>query len=423
MAIQTIQPRPALEQAVACRACGHPLGEPFLDLGMMPLVNSYRSPERLAEAEPFFPLRVQFCERCYLVQLEHVACPDQVFSEYAYFSSYSDSWLRHARQYCHDMVRRLGLTPEQHVVEIASNDGYLLQHFVPFGIPVLGIEPAANVAAVAREKGIETLVAFFGEETARRLRDAGKTADLLVANNVLGHVPRPDDFLAGVSVLLEARGVATFEFPHLLRLVVETQFDTIYHEHVSYLSLHALDGLLAACGLVAFDVEELPTHGGSLRVHVCHAGRAARAPTPAVEAVREHERAAGVTQSERLHRFAADVVRVKCGLLEFLSDARRQGLRSAAYGAAAKGTVLLNYCGVGREFVEFVVDRSPHKQGRFVPGTLIPIRDPSVVFQERPDLLLILPWNLREEIMQQMSGIRSWGGHFVVPVPEVQVHA
>ncbi len=423
MASQTIQAQPALDKVVACRGCGHPLGEPFLDLGMMPLVNSYRSPERLAEVEPCFPLRVQFCERCYLVQLEQVACPDQVFSEYAYFSSYSDSWLRHARQYCHDMVRRLGLTPEQHVVEIASNDGYLLQHFLPFGIPVLGIEPAANVAAVAREKGIETVVAFFGEETARRLRDAGKTAHLVVANNVLGHVPRPDDFLAGVRVLLEPRGVATFEFPHLLRLVAETQFDTIYHEHVSYLSLHALDGLLAACGLVAFDVEELPTHGGSLRVYVCHAGRGARAPTPAVEAVRTHERAAGVTNRERLHRLAADAVQVRHGLLEFLSDARRQRLRIAAYGAAAKGTVLLNYCGVGREFVEFVVDRSPHKQGRFLPGTLIPIRDPSVVFEERPDLLLILPWNLREEIMQQMSGIRSWGGRFVVPVPEVQVHA
>jgi SAM-dependent methyltransferase len=415
-----------LERSVAararCRFCDTRLGDPFLDLGMVPLVNAYRTPAQLAEMEPFYPLRVYVCERCFLVQLESLATPEELFQDYAYFSSFSDTWLRHASDYCAQAVERFGLNESHQVVEIASNDGYLLQYFLPRGLSVLGVEPAANVAAAAREKGVPTVVRFFGAETARILVEEGKAADLLIANNVLGHVPDLRDFLLGTAILLKPSGVATFEFPHLLRLVEEKQFDTIYHEHFSYFSLTAVEAIFAAYELAIVDLDEIPTHGGSLRIHVRHAARAA-SPGPRLVEVRERERAAGLTRIERYLRFAAEVREAKCRLLEFMIDQKRQGKSIAGYGAPAKATVLLNYCGIGSDFIDYTVDRSPHKQGRYLPGTRVPICHPDRIAETRPDYLMILPWNLREEVMRQMAGIRAWGGRFVVPIPEVQIHA
>jgi len=402
-----------------CRSCGAPLTRTFVDLGLSPLANGYLRPDQLGQMEPFYPLHAYVCDACLLVQLEEFESPAQIFSDYLYFSSFSRLWLDHARAYAGHMIGELGLGPRSLVVEIASNDGYLLQYFKEQGVPVLGVEPAANVAQAALDKGVPTEVAFFGRETARRLCARGVVPDLIAANNVLAHVPDLDDFVAGFKMLLAPAGILTVEFPHLLRLIAGLQFDTIYHEHFSYLSLLAIGPVFARHGLAIVDVEELPTHGGSLRLFVAHAG--SRAVSPRVAALCETERAAGLGRPEGYDGFAEAVIRVKCDLLEFLIGARRAGRRIAAYGAPAKGNTLLNYCGIGPELVGFTVDRSPHKQGHVLPGSHIPILAPEAVFERRPDDLLILPWNLRDEIMEQMSGIRAWGGRFVVPIPALEV--
>ena len=406
--------------AKACRFCQAPLHESFADLGMTPLSNSFIAPDKASAMEPFFPLHAWVCSSCRLVQLEDFESPQHIFSDYIYFSSYSESWLRHAEAYAEAMIRRLGLTDLSTVVEIASNDGYLLQYFKRRGVQVLGVEPAANVAAVAAGKGIPSDVAFFGKETAKRLRDAGVVPDLMTANNVLAHVPDINDFVEGFAVLLKPDGVVTVEFPHLLRLMQDTQFDTIYHEHFSYLSLHVVQRIFAGHGLRVFDVEHLPTHGGSLRVFAGHHA-STHAETPAIAAVLTMEDQAGLERNEPYRRFARKVVETKCALLRFLVDARAAGKTVAAYGAPAKGNTLLNYCGIGPELVAFTVDRSPHKQNMLLPGSRIPVRAPEAIEAAKPDYVLILPWNLREEITAQMSVVRRWGGQFVVPIPTVEV--
>ena len=408
------------EDPFRCRFCEAALTREFVDLGSSPLANNYLTREETLEAEMFYPLRVLVCDRCFLVQLPVQATPDRIFSDYAYFSSYTDSWVRHAKAYTDDVVERFGLDGRSQVVEIASNDGYLLQHFVARGIPVLGIEPAANVAAEAERKGISTRVEFFGSALARELA-AGGQADLVVANNVLAHVPELNDFVAGIATILGPNGIATLEFPHLLRLVEQNQFDTIYHEHFSYFSLTTVRTLFAAHGLTVFDVQELSTHGGSLRVYACRSAFGRRLVERAVAALLEREAAAGVCDLEWYSSFSEKVKETKRSLLGFLIDARRNGKSVAGYGAPAKGNTLLNYCGIRADLVDYTVDRSPHKQGRFLPGTHIAIHRPDQIFQTRPDYVLILPWNVKEEVMQQMAGIRTWGGRFVVPIPEVKV--
>jgi 2-polyprenyl-3-methyl-5-hydroxy-6-metoxy-1,4-benzoquinol methylase len=405
----------------ACRFCGAALKLSFADLGMSPPSNSYLEAEELNRVERFYPLHAWVCEKCFLVQLEEFETPEQIFSDYAYFSSYSDSWLVHAKAYAEAMVRRFGLGKANFVVEIASNDGYLLQYFIAQGVPVLGIEPAANVAAVAEKKGVPTLVKFFGTKTAGELAAAGRKADLIAGNNVLAHVPDLNDFVRGTGVLLKPSGVVTMEFPHLLRLMQENQFDTIYHEHFSYISFVVAERLFAAHGLTLFDVDEIPTHGGSLRIYARHAANAALPVSHKVAELRERERAAGLERAETYHSFAEQVKATKRGLLKFLIGAKEAGKRVAGYGAPAKGNTLLNYCGVRGDLLEYTVDRSPHKQGRFLPGVHIPIHAPERIMKSRPDYLLILPWNLKDEIIEQMAGIRSWGGRFVVPIPGVQV--
>jgi hypothetical protein len=404
-----------------CRCCAAPLSVKFADLGMTPMANSFVPPERAHGMEPYYPLCAYVCEECQLVQLAAFESPEAIFGDYLYFSSFSESWLRHAEAYVTRMIERFALGPSSSVVEIASNDGYLLQYFKQRGVPVLGVDPAANVAEKAIAKGIPTEVAFFGAETARRLQARGVRPVLMAANNVLAHVPDLHDFVEGFRILLAPEGVATFEFPHLLRLMDQNQFDTIYHEHFSYLSMSVVEALFARHGLTVFDVEELKTHGGSLRVFARHAANDALARTPAVAAVRGAEQAAGLGKSDTYRRFAEGVVNSKCALLEFLIDARRSGKQVAAYGAPAKGNTLLNYGGIGPELISFTVDLSPHKQGLLLPGTRIPIRAPSAIVEEKPDYLLILPWNLKEEIASQMAVIRDWGGRFVVPIPQVEV--
>jgi SAM-dependent methyltransferase len=402
-----------------CRFCGARLEHVFADLGMSPLSNAFLRADQLDQMEPFFPLTVRVCADCFLVQLPAVETPENIFSDYAYFSSYSETWLEHARRYCEAMTVKLGLGPQSQVVEIASNDGYLLQYFAGANIPVLGVEPAANVAEVARQKGIETVVRFFGAETARDLKAAGKSADLLLGNNVLAHVPDINDFVAGLAILLKRGGVVTMEFPHLVQLMRGNQFDTIYHEHFSYLSLLAVRRIFEAHGLTIFDVEELPTHGGSLRIFAGHAEE--RSAGERVLALAEAERAFGLTDLDTYARFAEQVRDTKRALLAFLVAAKNEGKRVAAYGAPAKGNTLLNYCGVRTDFIDYTVDRSPYKQGHFLPGTHIPIHGPDRLRETRPDYVLILPWNLRDEIVEQMKDVRSWGGRFVVPIPRVEI--
>jgi SAM-dependent methyltransferase len=407
----------------SCRFCGASLRHPFVDLGTSPLANSYLTSAQLNQMEPFYPLYVYVCERCFLVQLEEFASPEQLFGDYAYFASYADSWLCHAWRYSAMAIARFGLDARSQVVEIASNDGYLLQYFVARGIPVLGVEPAANVAKVAMEKGIPTRVGFFGEETARRLVAEGLQADLAVANNVLAHVPKLNDFVRGLKILLKPHGVTTLEFPHLLRLMAENQFDTIYHEHFSYFSFTTVETIFAAHGLTLFDVEELPTHGGSLRIYASHAEHSLQAVTPCIMDLRAREEAAGLTHLGSYVAYTERVKETKRKLLAFLLAAKRAGKSIVAYGAAAKGNTLLNYCGIRTDFIDYTVDRSPHKQGCFLPGTHIPIYHPDKVKETTPDYLLILPWNLAEEIVAQMAYIREWGGQFVIPIPEVRVVA
>ncbi len=404
-----------------CRFCGAPLAHTFADLGMSPLANSYLTPEQLNGAERFYPLHAYVCDACLLVQLERFESPDHIFGDYAYFSSYSDSWLRHAKAYTDLMVERFGFDESSQVIELASNDGYLLRYFKEKGIPVLGVEPAANVAAVAEEQGIPSLVKFFGVQTAREMAAEGRTADLLLGNNVLAHVPDLNDFVAGMKIALAPGGILTMEFPHLLQLIEHGEFDTIYHEHFSYFSFLTVEKVFAAHGLTLFDVEELPTHGGSLRIYGKHADAAEPAGSPRAEALRAKESAAGLDKVETYLSFGEQVKATKRSLLSFLIDAKARGKTVAGYGAPAKGNTLLNYCGVRTDFLDYTVDRSPHKQGLFLPGVHIPILAPEAVQETKPDYLLILPWNLKDEIMEQMGDIRAWGGQFVTPVPEVQV--
>jgi len=404
-----------------CRFCATPLEHVFADLGMTPLANSYVPPERAHAMEPFYPLCAYVCGRCRLVQLEEFESPQAIFSDYAYFSSYSTSWLEHSRRYTEQMIERLGLGREHTVVEIASNDGYLLQYFAQRGIPVLGIEPAANVAAEAVARGVPTRVEFFGVASATALREE-TPADLLLGNNVLAHVPDINDFVGGMRVLLAPGGTITMEFPHLLRLVAERQWDTIYHEHFSYLSWLVVREIFAAHGLRLFDVEELPTHGGSLRIFGCHAEEP-REETERARELAQRERAAGFEELATYTGFGREVARDKLDILSFLIDLRREGRRIAGYGAPAKGNTMLNYCGVGPEIVEFTCDRNPHKQDHLLPGSHIPIRDPEAIRAERPDVVLILPWNLREEIVEQLAFIREWGGRFAARAPDLQLIA
>ena len=401
-----------------CRFCGAPVEAVFADLGMSPLANSYLPPQAANAMEPFYPLRALVCGECFLVQLEEFETPEAIFSDYAYFSSYSSSWIEHSRRYSEQMVERLGLGESSHVVEIASNDGYLLQFFHERQIPVLGIEPAANVAKVALQKGIPTLVEFFGQETARSL--AGESsADLLLGNNVLAHVPDLNDFVAGMKILLAPDGVITMEFPHLMRLIEENQWDTIYHEHFSYFSFLTVSRVFEAHGLRLFDVEELPTHGGSLRIYGAHAEDREKPETSAARELRERERAAGYESLDTYLGYGRRVERDKRQILRFLSELKEEGLSIVGYGAPAKGNTLLNYCGIGRDFVDFTCDLNPHKQGHFLPGSHIPIRSPEAIREEQPDIVLILPWNLKDEIVEQLAFIREWGGRFAARTPEL----
>ena len=401
-----------------CRFCGALLKQTFVDLGRSPLANSFLSAEDLNRGEVFYPLHVYVCEQCLLVQLQEFESTENIFRDYLYFSSYSELWLRHCRDYAELVTERLSLNGQSLVVEIASNDGYLLQYFRERGVDVLGVEPAANVAKVARDKGINTEVAFFGAETARRLAGAGKLADLMAANNVLAHVPDLNDFVEGFKILLKPTGTATFEFPHLLNLINERQFDTIYHEHFSYFSLLVVDKVFVHHGLRIYDAETLSTHGGSLRLFVCQAD-AAFPRSRRVDDLITTERIAGLDRIATYANFASSVIDVKCGLLDFLIKARESGKSVVGYGAPAKGNTLLNYCGVGPELLPYTVDISPHKQGRYLPGVQIPIRATDHIFETRPDYVLILPWNIKEEIFGRMSGIRKWGGRFVVAIPEL----
>jgi len=404
-----------------CRFCGARLRHSFVDLGMSPLCQTHISPEQLNQMEPFYPLHAYVCHECFLVQLGEYVAPGDIFSEYAYFSSYSDSWVEHARLYAKAMTRRFGLNAQSRVVEIASNDGYLLQHFVRHGIPVLGVEPAANVALVAQQKDIPTSVRFFGRETAGEIARETGQADLLLGNNVLAHVPDINDFVTGMKILLKPQGVITMEFPHLYRLMERNQFDTIYHEHFSYFSFLTVEKVFAAHGLTLFDVEELDTHGGSLRIFARHAENGALPVSAQVGALGRRERDEGFTRLETYFAFAEQVKETKRAILEFLIGAKRAGKAVVGYGAPGKGNTLLNYCGIRQDFLDYTVDRSPYKQGKFTPGARIPIYDPDRIRQTRPDYVLILPWNLEEEITQQMAHVREWGGKFVVPIPEVRV--
>jgi C-methyltransferase-like protein/putative zinc binding protein/methyltransferase family protein len=389
---------------------------------MSPLCESYVTTERLNRAETFYPLRVYVCDRCFLAQLEEYVAAEEIFSEYAYFSSYSDSWVEHSRQYARMVASRFGLGSQSLVVELASNDGYLLQHFLPIGVPVLGVEPAANVAKAAVAKGIPTLVQFFNAASAAKMVDRGIRPDLLIGNNVLAQVPDLNDFVAGTELLLKPDGVITMEFPHLLELIRQNQFDTIYHEHFSYFSFLAAERIFARHGIVLFDVEILPTHGGSLRIYGRRAADASKPVTAAVHSIKAAERAAGMERLETYETFREQVKETKRRLLEFLIAARREGKQVVGYGAPGKGNTLLNYCGIRTDFLDYTVDRSAYKQGKFLPGTHIPILAPEKIRETRPDYVLILPWNLKDEIMGQLSYIREWGARFVVPIPELQIY-
>jgi SAM-dependent methyltransferase len=404
----------------SCRLCGAAVEAVFADLGSSPLANSFLPPGAVNAMEPFYPLRALVCGNCFLVQLEEFETPGHIFSDYAYFSSYSSSWIDHSRRYAEQMIERLGLGAHSHVVEIASNDGYLLQFFHERQVPVLGIEPAANVARVALQKGIPTLVEFFGRETASSL--AGESAaDLLIGNNVLAHVPDLNDFIAGIKLLLKPGGVITLEFPHLMRLIEDNQWDTIYHEHFSYFSFLTVSRAFQEHGLRLFDVQELPTHGGSLRVYGCHAEDPAKLESDAARELRRRERDAGYEQLDTYLGYGRRVEADKRQILGFLIDLKQQGLRIAGYGAPAKGNTMLNYCGLRRDFIEYTCDLNPHKQGHFLPGSHIPILAPEQILEDKPDVVLILPWNLKDEIVAQLGVIREWGGRFAARTPELRL--
>jgi SAM-dependent methyltransferase len=405
----------------ACLVCQAPLRRTFVDLGASPLCESYLREDQLNEMEPFYPLHVRVCERCFLVQVQEYVRPEAIFTEYAYFSSFSETWLAHARNYVDAMVARFGLNTRSFVVELASNDGYLLRNFVERGIPSLGVEPAANVAQVAVQQGVRTHVGFFTGALAGQLAAEQGQADLIVGNNVLAQVPDVNDFVDGIRILLKPGGVVTIEFPHVLRLMQENQFDTIYHEHFSYFSFVTTEALFARHNLVLFDVEELPTHGGSLRVFGQHREDTGKPVTERVTALRRREIDEGLTNIESYSHFGEQVQRTKWKLLDFLIGARRDNKSVVGYGAPGKGNTLLNYCGIRTDFLPYTVDKNPYKQGKYTPGTRIPIFAPERIFETKPDFVLILPWNFKDEIMGQMAGIRDWGGRFVVPIPEARV--
>jgi len=405
-----------------CRFCGAGLAHTFVDLGMSPLCQTQIGPDELDKGEVFYPLHVYVCNQCWLVQLQEYVTPDQIFSrDYPYFSSFSDSWVEHARTYVEHMVTDFGLTAASFVVELASNDGYLLQHVQREGIPCLGIEPTASTAAAALARGIPTRQEFFGLALARRVAAEAGRADVVAGNNVLAHVPDLNDFVAGIAALLKPDGVGTFEFPHLLRLVEHNQFDTIYHEHFSYFSFLTVRAVFARHGLQVFDVRELPTHGGSIRVYVQPITSGRRPVGARVQELLATESAAGLDNLALYGRFQERVYATKRHLLAFLIEARSAGKRVAGYGAPGKGNTLLNYCGIGTDFLDFTVDRNPAKQGTWTPGTRIPILAPGAILEQKPDYVLILPWNLRAEIVEKMSPVRAWGGKFVIPIPTVEI--
>ncbi|MBS0375255.1 MAG: class I SAM-dependent methyltransferase [Proteobacteria bacterium] len=414
------QTTPHDASAQPCRFCAAPLSRTFVDLGMSPLCQTHITPAQLQEMERFYPLHAYVCESCLLVQLAEFVAPSDIFSEYAYFSSYSDSWVEHARRYVEAVSERFALGKNSLVMEIASNDGYLLQHFVKKGVPTLGIEPAANVAEAARGRGVRSVVKFFGRQTAREVAAEYGRPNLLLGNNVLAHVPDLNDFVAGMKILLAPDGVITMEFPHLYRLMQENQFDTIYHEHFSYFSFLTVERVFAHHGITLFDVEELPTHGGSLRIYGQHS-EYPRAVGPRVVELRNRELQEGFATLERYSAFGEQVKATKRDILRFLIDAKAAGKRIAGYGAPGKGNTLLNYCGIRQDFLDYTVDRNPYKQGKYTPGTHIPILDPSAIARTKPDYLFLLPWNLAEEITQQCAFIREWGGKFVVPIPRIKV--
>lgn len=406
-----------------CKFCSSSLDVIFVDLGMSPLANSFLNQEMLNKKEPFYPLRAYICSKCFLVQLEEFERPENIFTNYVYFSSFSESWLKHAEKYVDLVTTRFGFNHNSQVVEIASNDGYLLQFFKRKNIPVLGIEPASNIAKVARNKGISTIEKFFGTQLATELIEIGKSADLLIGNNVLAHVPNLNDFVSGLKILLKLEGIVTMEFPHLLRLIQQNQFDTIYHEHFSYFSLMVTQKVFAAHKLEIFDVEELPTHGGSLRIYVKHEENNTIDKTKNVSNIIQKEKKFGLDDISTYTDFSRIVKLAKQKLREFLFTAKKENKKVVGYGAPAKGNTLLNYCEVGVDLIEYTVDRSPYKQKLYLPGTHIPVKNPEIIRETKPDYVLILPWNLREEIIEQLNYIRKWNGKFVVPIPEVKIYS
>ena len=406
-----------------CRFCQHELAHEFVDLGNAPPSNSFLAKEQLNEPEIFYPLRLFVCENCFLVQIDEYKKSSEIFNrDYAYFSSYSKTWLEHAKKYVNMIIARLGLNAASHVMEIASNDGYLLKYFKEKQIPCLGIEPSANTALAAREKGIETKVEFFGVDLAQRLSLEGKKADLIIGNNVLAHVPDINDFVKGLKIALKPDGVVTIEFPHLMCLVEENQFDTIYHEHFSYYSLYTARRIFAKHGLELFDMEQVPTHGGSLRIYAGHKEDASKSVSSKFVALLKEEESRGILTLNYYKGFQENVDRVKCDLVNFLLGQKKHRKRLAAYGAAAKGNTLLNYCGIKKDLIKFVADASPHKQGMFLPGTHIPVVKEDEITRWKPDFVLILPWNIKDEITEQLSYIREWGGRFVVAVPKLKIY-
>jgi SAM-dependent methyltransferase len=417
--LQKVNPRTASK---TCRFCGAGLQRTFVDLGMSPLCETYPSSAELNQGEIYYPLHVYVCDSCWLVQLEEYESAEKIFSDYAYFSSYSDSWLKHCENYCIMAAERFGLNAESFVVEIASNDGYLLQYFVQKGVPVLGIEPAANVAKVAVGKGVPTLVRFFGTTLAKELAAEGKCADLVLGNNVLAQVSDLNDFVEGLKIVLKPEGVLTLEFPQLLKLIELNEFDTIYHEHFSYFSLLSTVKIMEAHGLSVFDVDELKSHGGSLRIYACRTESKTHLFTQNIRKVLDDERNANLDRVDGYEKFARKVQETKFELVQFLLTAKREGKSVAGYGAPGKSATLLHYCGIGKDLIEYTVDRSPYKQGRFLPGSHIPIHHPDYILQTKPDYVVILPWNLKDEIIQQLQFIREWGGRFVVPIPKLTVY-
>jgi SAM-dependent methyltransferase len=425
MAVQTLNDQTiedVVNQTPKCQFCATPLVHTLVDLGMSPLCESFVSAAQLNQMEAFYPLHVRVCSNCFLAQLESYVSPEHIFTEYAYFSSYADTWLKHCEAYTEQMIARFGLNGQSQVIELASNDGYLLQYFIQRDIPALGIEPAANVAKVAIAKGVPTINEFFGQVCARKLVSQGKQGDLIAANNVLAHVPDLNDFVAGIKLLLKPQGVFTGEIQHLMRLMESNQFDTIYHEHFCYHTFVTLEKIFAAHGLTLFDVEEVPTHGGSLRVYARHVEDQSKPVGDRAIELRDREIAAGFTTIERYTNFDEQVRETKRKLLDFLIKAKREGKTVAGYGAPGKGNTLLNYCGIRADFLDYTVDRNPYKHGKFLPGTHIPIYPPTKIEETKPDYVLILPWNFKDEIMTQMRGIRDWGGQFVVPIPEIMVY-